>query len=65
MDVDMSAKIKTGAGLFLEAVGNDQQDFAQLEMKFTLKLVEGHAGALFGTIRNNVQLNLSSIDGTI
>ena len=34
-------------------------------MKFTLKLIEGHAGALFGTIRNNVQLNLSSIDGTI
>ena len=28
MDVDMSAKTKTGAGLFLEAVGNDQQDFA-------------------------------------
>lgn len=34
-------------------------------MKFTLRAVNGNAGALFGTVRNNVQLNLSSIDGVI
>lgn len=49
----------------MEAVGNDQQDIGQLQMQFTLRAVEGNAGALFGTVRNNVQLNLSSIDGYI
>ena len=65
MDVNLEAKTLQGAGLIMEAVGNDQQDIGQLQMQFTLRAVEGNAGALFGTVRNNVQLNLSSIDGFI
>lgn len=65
MDVNANAKTLDGAGLFLEAVGNDQQDIALLNMRFELRAVNGRAGALFGTVRNNVQLNLSSIDGII
>ena len=65
MDVRADAKALHAAGLFLNAVGSDQQDIAQLKMQFTLHAVEGNAGALFGTVRNNVQLNLSSIDGII
>ena len=32
-------------------------------MRFTIRAVNGGAGALFGTVRNNVQLNETSIDG--
>ena len=65
MDVKMEAKAVQGAGLFLDAVGKNQQEIAILKMQFTLRAIEGNAGALFGTVRNNVQLNLSSIDGYI
>ena len=63
MDVNESTKALTCAGLFLEAVGNDQQEFVQLTMQFTIRAENGGAGALFGTVRNNVQLNETSIDG--
>lgn len=54
MDVNANAKALEAAGLFLEAVGNDQQDITQLQMRFELRAVNGRAGALFGTIRNNI-----------
>ena len=63
MDVNESTKALTCAGLFLEAVGNDQQEIVQLTMQFTIRAENGGAGALFGTVRNNVQLNETSVDG--
>ena len=54
MEVEMSSKTLKGAGLFYKAVGNDQHEFTLLSMIFTLRAVEGDAGALFGTVRNNV-----------
>ena len=64
-EINLEAKANNGSGLFLKAAGNDQHEFVQLKFIFTLRSLEHAAGALFGSVSNNIQLNLTSLDVTI